>query len=595
MTVNNLYRVLILTLIFASAVGAEPASRIVPTAIEVDRLILADEQAVSLPQIDDATFLRRISLDLIGRPATPGEITRFGLDPSADKRSVAVDRLLDSDEYGENWARYWRDAILLRSTNVRSGIVRESFEAWMADSLNENRPWDDIVADLLTSTGTVTEEGSTALFFAHEGQAEEVAAEASRLFMGIQIQCANCHDHPWDRWKRDEFHEFVAFFPRVSVRRDRSTDDRRAYIVQSMNQDERRRRGVSDFLLTRIDRNRDQVITKQEAGKSPLRRLFGNEDIMGIVDSNGDGRLTFEEIKTARPPQNNRPGRGSTEHFMPNLENPASEGTQVDPVFFLNDRTIKPGSDDMERRTAVSRFITSRGNEWFARAIVNRMWAELTGTTFYTPVDDIGPDREASHEAALDTLCQGFVKSRYDLKWLLRAIVATDIYQRDMQTDVEGFARMEPARLRSDQLYDLLCQSLGVSGMDNLPVQDRRRYRGEGRGRGALAETFGFDPSTSRDEIVGSIPQVLFLMNSPRINELISGRGSNSPIGRITRVVADDDDAVSELYLTVLGREPQDGELQVCRDYLSETSDTTEAMEDIFWALLNSSEYLTKR
>jgi hypothetical protein len=592
--VRILYLAIIPGLLFTSAAGDESTGSIARTAEEVDELILAEEPSQTRELIDDATFLRRVSLDLVGKPATPGEITRFGLDPSSNKRQAAVARLLSSSEYAENWARYWRDAILLRSTNVRSMIVRQPFEEWMADNLNSNRPWDHIVEDLLTATGSVNDNGATALLFAHEGEPEEVAAEASRLFMGIQVQCANCHDHPWDRWKREEFHELVAFFPRVRVTRDRTTDDRTAYVVASMDREQRRRPGVSQFLLTRIDRNRDEVISKQEAQKSPLRRLFSNDRIMERVDKNGDGKLTLEEIKTAQPAGNNRPGQGSAEHFMPDLENPAAEGTRIDPVFFLNDRKIKAGSQDIDRRSAAADFITSRGNKWFANAIVNRMWAELTGTAFYIPVDDIGPDREASHATALEALCKGFVASRYDLKWLLTTIVSTNVYQRNLNTEVDGFARMEPARLRSDQLYAVLCQSLGVEGIQ-LPVQGRRRYAQGDPGRGAIEATFGFDPSTSRDEVTGSIPQALFLMNSAQINQLISARNSDSPIARIRRSVDSDEDAVGELYLTVLGRNPTEGELRVCGDFLGEASDPSEAMEDLFWALLNSSEFRMKR
>ena len=563
-------------------------------AADVDQMILAGEQTAGLTRIDDATFLRRVSLDLIGRPATAGEITRFGLNPSAMKRQEIVERLLASPEYGENWARYWRDVILLRSTNVRSAIVRQPFEQWMAENLNENRSWGDIVEDLLTATGSVTDNGATALLFAHEGEPEEVAAESSRLFMGIQLQCANCHDHPWDRWKREEFHNLVAFFPRVSVRRDRSADDRRAYLVASVDRERRRRPGVSQFLLTRTDRNRDGVISKTEAQRSPLQRLFANDRIMERVDKNNDGRLTLEEIKMAQPPDNNRPGQGSIEHFMPDLEVPAAEGTRIDPVFFLNDRKIKPGSRDIDRRSAAARFITSRGNEWFAKAIVNRMWAELTGTAFYTPVDDIGPDRQAVHAGALDVLCKAFVARNYDLKWLLKTIIKTNIYQRDINSEPGDFVSMEPSRLRSDQLYAVLCQSLGVDGL-RLPVPDRRRYGRDDTGRAAIEATFGFDPSTSRDDVTGSIPQALFLMNSPQINGLISGRHSDSPIARIRQTVSSNEDAVRELYLAVLGRDPNRGEMAICSSFIRDSGDKTGAMEDVFWALLNSSEFLMKR
>ena len=594
------YLPLIVACVFPAVCLAESGGAPSPaaTAAQVDQLILSAEQTGELQMVDEATFLRRVMLDLTGRPASTGMVTRFGLDPSEDKRQRIVDELLDSPEYGKNWSRYWRDAILLRATNMRVRIVQPAFEQWMADSLNENLSWVDIVTDLLTATGNVAETGATALLFAHEGVPEEVAAEASRLFMGIQVQCANCHDHPWDRWKREEFHEFVAFFPRVGVRRDRNSDNRQDWVVASMDREQRRRPGVSAFLLKRLDRNRDQIISEQEARRSLLQRLFSNERITERIDKNGDGRLSIEEIKSAQPAGNNRPGQGSAEHYMPDLDNPASEGTRVDPVFFVNDRKIRSGASDLDRRGAAARLITGRGNKWFARAIVNRLWAELTGTAFYAPVDDMGPDREAQHEAALDVLCDGFVASGYELKWLFRTIVSTSLYQRDIKTDVDGFARMEPVRLRSDQLYDSLCQSLGV---ESLTLSPPSRPGGGGygrlgdRSRQAIAATFGFDPSTPRDDVTGSIPQTLFLMNSPLINRLISADDRQSPIARIMQRVSGDDNVVRELYLSVLGREVEDGELSICRDYVAESGRDTEAFEDILWTLLNSSEFVSRR
>jgi len=576
------------------ASGAAPPSP-QSVAARIDAIILEAEQAEQPTRVDDATFLRRVSLDIVGRPATPDEIIRFGQSSDPGKRGEVAEDLLASEEYGRNWARYWRDAILLRATNVRASIVREPFEEWMAEQFNDNRSWDAIVTELLTATGKVREQGETALFFAHEGVPEEVAAEASRLFNGIQVQCANCHDHPWDRWKRDEFHEFVAFFPRVSVRRDPQSENRFDYVVSSVNRERRTLAGISPFLLTRIDRNRDRIITEQEAARSPLRRLFANDRIIERIDKNGDGKLAIAEIKTAQPPDNNRPGRGSLEHMMPDLDNPAAEGERVNPVFFLNDRRIRAGSADSKRRSAAARFVTSRGNEWFAKSIVNRIWAELTGTAFYSPVDDIGPDREAVHETALEELCDGFVANGHDLKWLFRTIISTQIYQRDINTTADGFVFMQPSRLRADQLYDLLSQALGVSEIQLPRSPGRPMYARNNGGRAGIADIFGFDPSTPRDDIVESIPQALFMMNSPSLNRLIDGDASDSQIARLRQSLTDDEDIVRELYLLALGRAATDDEVRICCNYITDGASRTESMEDIMWALLNSTEFQTKR
>ena len=159
---------------------------------------------------NDEDFLRRVSFDIAGKPPTPRQVTLFGLNPNPNKRAEMIKQLLDSPDYGKNWGSYWRDVLFLSATNMRSRIAAPVFEEWMAEQLNQNRPWDQIVTDLLTATGDAYENGETALMFAHGGEAEEVAAEACRIFLGIQIQCANCHDHPSDIWKREQFHELPA-------------------------------------------------------------------------------------------------------------------------------------------------------------------------------------------------------------------------------------------------------------------------------------------------------------------------------------------------------------------------------------------------
>ncbi|MEQ9410918.1 MAG: DUF1549 domain-containing protein [Fuerstiella sp.] len=565
------------------------------TAAEVDRLILEGTDVERLTAVDDATFLRRVSLDLVGRPPTAGEVTAFGLNPSSEKRNAVAQRLLQTEEYAANWSRYWRDAILLRATNVRANLVTAAFEEWMTQNLSSNRSWDSVVTDLLTATGPVNNDGATALIFAHEGVPEEIAAEASRLFLGIQIQCANCHDHPWDSWKREQFHEFVAFFPRISVRRDPNSDRMFDYVIASVDRDRSRRRGVSQFLLTRLDRNRDQILSESEAKGTPLERLLTGA-AMSYIDKDGDGRLSLEEIKTAQPPDNNRPGQGETEHYMADLSDPSSKGTLINPAFFLGGDSIRAAQSDQTRRKAIADLITSPENPWFARALVNRLWAELTGAPFYTPIDDLGPERNAEHEAALNVLCEGFVASGHDVRWLLTAITATTFYQRPVQTEADGFLRLEPTRLRSDQFYDALCQTLNVTALPLRFTGRRAPYMGrQDQGRIQFATTFGFDPSTPRDELTGNIPEALFMMNSPELHNFIRAESPNSTVARISRQVLSDEDMVRELYVTTVSREPTAREVEICLGYVSTAPSRREGFEDVLWSLLNSSEFQSKR
>lgn len=189
-----------------------------------------DASAAPVKQATDEVFLRRLTLDLVGVPPTPEEITAFALEPAADKRTRAVERLLADPRFGKNWARYWRDVIMYRRTEDRALLAAGTLEEYLTDAFNNNPHWDQIARDFITATGNVQEAGATAIVMAQMGNAEDTTAEVSRIFMGIQIQCAQCHDHPTDRWKREQFHELAAFFPRISVRPVRR---RQAAVVRS--------------------------------------------------------------------------------------------------------------------------------------------------------------------------------------------------------------------------------------------------------------------------------------------------------------------------------------------------------------------------
>src|SRR5580692_11948130 len=159
-------------------------------AAAVDKLILqnlTESGTQPAPRTSDEDFLRRVHFDLGGTVPSAREVTLFGLEPDPQKREKVIDRLLQSEDYSHNCAEYWRDVIFLRATDMRARAVQGVFEKWMSDQIRENRGWDKIVTSLLTASGPINEHGETGLIFAHAGQADEVAAETSRIFLGIQI------------------------------------------------------------------------------------------------------------------------------------------------------------------------------------------------------------------------------------------------------------------------------------------------------------------------------------------------------------------------------------------------------------------------
>ena len=581
------------------------------TAAEIDRLLgesFTKEGVEAAQLVDDATFLRRAYLDLNGTIPTSNELTLFALDANSDKRRAIVERLLEDELFGSNWGAFFREVVFSRATDERARIAQLKFENWLTEQFNANTPWDKITSEILTAAGNTSEDGRTAFLFAHTGQPEELAGETSRIFLGIQMQCANCHDHPYDSWKREQFHELAAFFPRVQVRRN-GQQMPPEFIVASNDAAERmeamRQQFSPEQTFKFLDRNSDGKITKAEGSeRGPFAGRF--DRLLENGDTDQDKAISLAEFQEVTARFNEaQPGRGSAEHYMQDLDNPQERGKRMEPVFFISDQKIPIGTDDIIRRDALSKMITDPGNEWFAKAFVNRIWFELLGEAFYPIVDDIGPERHADHAEVLETLSKAFVQSRYDVKWLMQTIMQTDAYQRQLgerQPAAPGvkFAAAVPVRLRSDQIYTATKRVLGVEGLANrlngrqLAGQDGRYMQGVDPGRIAFFRLFNFDPSTPQDELLGNVPQALFMMNSTLLSALESGRGFTM-LARTLRQYSDDNDALAELYLRTLSREPSDAETEICLEHLNTTGNRQEGFEDILWSLLNSSEFLTKR
>ena len=288
---------------------------------------------------------------------------------------------------------------------------------------------------------------------------------------------------------------------------------------------------------------------------------------------------------------------------MVDLSNPASRGTKMEPKFFVTGLRAKPGLEDLARRKLIADYITSSRDEWFSKAFVNRMWAELTGEGFYMPIDDMGPERTPSFPAVLDLLAAEFVKHDYDIRWLVATIAMTQTYQREIRPDSTDaasvpFAAATPTRLRGDQLYSSILKTLGGSDEEPRGRGPAMMSGGPGRRAGSprdqFSQLFGFDPSTPQADITGTVPQALFMMNAPQINAQISATGFTR-LAALLRTFPDNDDAASELYLMVLSREPSEKERKIVADYIAEVGNRNEAFEDLMWSLLNSSEFLSKR
>jgi hypothetical protein len=503
---------------------------------ELDGLVAHELQSTKIepaPLTTDEQFLRRVSLDLTGQLPLPADVAEFVVNPGSQKRAHLIDKLLASEEYAQHWARYWRDVLTARLNDRRGMVLARPFEMWLAEQFKTNQGWDKVVRAMLTAEGTCEYEDdgkNGALFFlaSHFGpdSANEQAAETARVFMGIQIQCAQCHDHPSDQWKRVQFHELAGYFARV----------------------------------------RDQFVPGDKGQKRGGVRLISLP-------------------------------RG--EHEMPSSEDPKK--SFLTPPRFLDGKVAGANLADRERRRALANAVVSKSSYWFAGAYVNRVWGELMGQSFYQPVDDMGPHKEAVFPGVLTRLTGAFRGTNYDVKVLFRAIMNSQTYQRQIRLGDSAdqhlhFAAAYPTRLRADALWDSLVSVLGSLGPPPAnPGQGKAAVFAPPRGlEGLFKQEFAFDPSLNPDEVEGSIPQVLLLMNNPAVNQRIAARGTNL-LARILKSYPDDDEAVRMVYLRTLARKPTDKEMDRCRAYLKKVSNRTEAYEDVLWALVNATEFQTKR
>jgi hypothetical protein len=498
---------------------------------EIDRLIakeLEQDKVEPARVTTDEQFIRRVTLDLTGQLPLPADVAEFAADTATNKRAKLIDKLLASEEFAQHWARYWRDVVTARLPEARFKFLSATFEKWMTEELQKNTSWGDIARAMITASGELRfdepgKNGAAFFLAAHRGNDAPVeqAAETSRIFMGIQIQCAQCHDHPSDQWKRVQFHELAGYFARLRER--------------------------------------------------PLR-MPGMQGIELISAPQG-------------------------EHEMPSKEDP-KKGFITHPQF-LNGHSPGRNLGDEARRKSLADDIINQNNYWFAGAYVNRIWGELMGQSFYQPVDDMGPKKEAVFASVLTRLTGSFRASHYDIKGLFRDVMNSETYQRQIRlgesTDQHlHFAAAYPTRLRADALWDSLVSVLGSLGprMPDVINGKPRPFRAGFEGQ--FKAEFDFDPSLRPDEVEGSVTQALLMMNNQTIHQRIKVQGTNL-LARILTAYPNNDDALRMVYLRTLARKPTDHEMDKCRQYLEKTNNRVEAFEDLLWALLNSTEFQTKR
>jgi hypothetical protein len=469
------------------------------------------EEVESNPVAGDADYVRRLYLDLLGRIPTQAEVRAFQASTTPKKREKLVDQLLANRRHDRHLATFWRRVWVPQADTPEFEWLSDEFEDWVAVRLASRTPYDQIVKEMLTMPslrGKVkgsprdSDAPARAFYVASDFKAENLAANMSRAFLGINIDCAQCHDHPFAKWTRNQFWETAAFFNPVSA-----------------------------------------SIT------SPAK-----------FEIAVPGSTKMLAAKTISEPSVRWPD-----------ELRADTGNKV-----------------------LAAWLTDSKNPYFARNGVNRLWTNFFGTGLVEPLDDLGGMNAPSHPELLDELAQAFIDSNYDLTYLTKALVLTKAYQLTSTVTSEEdrsrlFSRMAVRGMTGEQLYDSLRIAAGLSvERDDLDPDKNQRERR------LFAAQFRTDRPVSSQR---SIIQALNLMNGP-----ITAKVTTEQIPLLAAVAQspffDTQGQVEAIFLAVLARKPSAKELATCVRHVEKGGshpdrDPAKALADVFWAVINSSEFST--
>jgi hypothetical protein len=507
MTVLRAWMVGLSLYVFSAPVlGAGPANKsdrkdAEALAATIDRYFEARWAAAKVqpaPLADDAEFLRRVYLDLAGRIPTVTESRAFLDDGAADKRLRLIDSLLARPSYARHFANFWRSQWL---SEVKSSFIGRflapGFERWIRSRLDEGAGYDQMVRELLTTpvdrarqalNDLYSNQSSTPVAFiiAKESKAEILAGSTARMFLGVRLECAQCHDHPFATWKREAFWGLAAFFAGIQTQ------------------------SAGDFSFPTGELNERREIA-----------IPGSERVVqaGFLD-----------------------------------------GTEPRWKF-------RTGA-----RETLADWVTAPSNPYFSRAAVNRLWAHLFGMGLTEPVDDMmGQETVAHHQALLDELAKQFTAHRFDLKFLLRAMTASKVYQLSSSrpnaspTEPALFARRQLKGLSPEQLFDSVATATGY--YEPPPSNPFEAIYGVGSARADFLAKFAEQTAKSSDAQT-SILQALALMNGTVIADATSVER-----GATLAAVADAPfltlpERIETLYLAVLSRKPRARELDRAVKYI---------------------------
>jgi hypothetical protein len=498
----------------------------------------------------DGEWCRRVYLDVIGRIPSAAELQAFLVNSSPNKRPELVSKLL-GDEHLDEFARHWTDVwtTILVGRNIQNGLVsRAGMRQYLRRAFSKNIPYDQFMEELVTATGSnVTnrsEDFNGATNFL-SGKMEENGAQATaktaQIFLGLQVQCTQCHNHPFNKGKQNQFWEFNAFF--------------------------RQTRALRKFDGT-MDVQAVELIDEDFAGEG------GNPEEAEL----------YYELRN-----------GLTKVAYPVF----IDGTEISKSGYLPAKMDDGTEYGVNRRKELAKLIKS--SPFMPKAIVNRTWSHFLGYGFTKPVDDLGEHNPPSHPELLDGLAEQLREQSFDLKELMRWIVLSRPYALSSRT-TKGNQRDDPAlgekpkfshfylrQMQAEQLYESLLTATEADKARGS-AEDAARKKDEWLGQFVIA--FGTDEGDDATTFNGSIPQVLMMFNGDLVRHATS-TGKGGFLDKVASAPMKNAAKIDLLYMAALARKPSAKELGAANELMAaRKGDAVGALQDIWWAVLNSNEFI---
>jgi len=460
----------------------------------------------------DEEFLRRATVDITGLLPTEEEYQEFMADNSDDKRVKLVDRLLERKEFSEIWAMRWAELLMIKSTNRVSDKSAFLYYSWLTEQISNDVPLDQMVRDLLSASGGTFSNPPTN-YYEIETDTLKTAENVAQVFMGLRTQCAQCHNHPFDRWTMDDYYSFAAFFAQIG------------------------RKNTEDY--------RERIIYNRGGGD--VRHLVGNK--------------------------------------------------VMEPKFLGG---VEPEMKGRDRREVLAEWLTAAENPYFATSVANRIWASFFGVGIVDPVDDVRVSNPASNPELYAKLGDKLVEYNYDFKKLVRDICASRAYQRTTVTndsnksDTKNFAYAQVRRIPAEQLLDCISQATNHDEkFRGLPLGSRAVQIADGKTSNYFLTTFGRSERetvcTCEASTSPTLSQALHMLNGSATQDKINrGKLVDSWI----KEELTNDQIIDKIYIRCLSRKPNADEREKLTAVLKEEENRQRGLEDVFWAVLNSREFM---